>query len=514
MNPIALILAAALQLIPAPVSYTPMQGPAVPKMERVRLNKKDFRQDVADLEPWQQQEAYRITIGKVLVIEALTEEGLFRARTTLQQLRELAGWHMQGDVYVRNPIPCGVIFDYPRFRHRGLMIDESRSFKGLDFLKKQIDAMALLKLNVLHLHLDDSAGWRIAVDSYPDLTAKTAWRIGRKYIDWEQAKYRFTTADDPEGYGGFYTKDELRELVAYAAERHITVIPEIEMPGHSMEVGYAYPEVICQNPDGTTFRGSWDLCPGSEATFELLEAVLTEVMDIFPSPYIHIGGDEATMKTWGNCPKCRARMEAEGFTEVRQLQGYLVRRIEAFVRAHGRVIIGWDEILETGVPEEAVVQSWRGVSGGVKASAAGHDVIMSPNSHCYFDYYQDLIRKEPKAVGTLTSLHWCYDYEPVAEGMDPAHVLGLQANLWCEWIPTPEHAEYMLYPRLFAIAENGWSPLRDKDYEAFRARARALLDVFRRLGYNTFDMDNESELARSPWHTFEDYEKNHTSHEN
>lgn len=514
MNPIALILAAALQLIPAPVSYTPMQGPAVPKMERVRLNKKDFRQDVADLEPWQQQEAYRITIGKVLMIEALTEEGLFRARTTLEQLRELAGWHMQGDIYVRNPIPCGVIFDYPRFRHRGLMIDESRSFKGLDFLKKQIDAMALLKLNVLHLHLDDSAGWRIAIDSYPELTAKTAWRIGQKYIDWEQAKYRFTTADDPDGYGGYYTKDELRELVAYAAERYITVIPEIEMPGHSMEVGYAYPEVICQNPDGTTFRGSWDLCPGSEATFELLEAVLTEVMDIFPSPYIHIGGDEATMKTWANCPKCRARMEAEGLTEIKQLQGYLVRRIEAFVRNHGRRIIGWDEILETGVPEEAVVQSWRGTSGGVKASAAGHDVIMSPNSHCYFDYYQDLIRKEPKAVGTLTSLHWCYDYEPVGEGMDPAHVLGLQANLWCEWIPTPEHAEYMLYPRLFAITENGWSPLRDKDYEAFRARARALLDVFRRLGYNTFDMDNESELARSPWHTFEDYEKYHTSHEN
>ena len=513
MNPIALILAATLQLIPAPVSYTPMQGPVAPKIERVRLNKKDFRQTVAELEPWQQQEAYRITIGKQLRIEALTEEGLFRARTTLRQLRELAGWHLQGDVFVPNPLPCGVIFDYPRFRHRGLMIDESRSFKGLDFLKKQIDAMALLKLNVLHLHLDDSAGWRIAVDSYPDLTAKTAWRIGQKYIDWEQAKYRFTTADDPNGYGGYYTKDELRELVAYAAERYITVIPEIEMPGHSMEVGYAYPDVICQNPDGTTFRGSWDLCPGTEATFDFLEAVLTEVMDIFPSPYIHIGGDEATMKTWGNCPKCRARMEAEGLTEVRQLQGYLVRRIEAFVRAHGRRIIGWDEILETGVPEEAVVQSWRGTSGGIKASAAGHDVIMSPNSHCYFDYYQDLIRKEPKAVGTLTSLHWCYDYEPVAEGMDPAHVLGLQANLWCEWIPTPEHAEYMLYPRLFAIAENGWSPQREKDYDSFRSRAKALLDIFRRLGYNTFDMDSESELARSPWNNFPDFEK-HQTHDN
>ena len=515
MQPIALLLAAALQLIPAPVSVMPGIGECRREKVVVRMDGTDFREATTGLETWQQDEAYRLTLEpRRVLIEALTPQGEFRARKTLEQLRQGAGWHRQGDVLIPNPLPCCVIFDYPRFRHRGLMIDESRSFKGLDFLKKQIDAMALLKLNVLHLHLDDSAGWRIAIDSYPELTAKTAWRIGQKYIDWEQAKYRFTTADDPNGYGGFYTKDELRDLVAYAAERYITVIPEIEMPGHSMEVGYAYPEVLCQHPDGTTFHGSWDLCPGSDATFTLLEAVLAEVMDIFPSPYIHIGGDEATMKTWAGCPKCRVRMEAEGFTEVRQLQGYLVRRIEAFVRAHGRRIIGWDEILETGVPQDAVVQSWRGTEGGIKASAAGHDVIMSPNTHCYFDYYQDLIRKEPKAVGTLTSLHWCYDYEPVGEDMDPAHVLGLQANLWCEWIPTPEHAEYMLYPRLFAIAENGWSPLQEKDYDDFRARARALLDVFRRLGYHTFNMDGESDLARSPWQTFEDYDNNKNTHEN
>ena len=512
----AFILAASLQLIPAPVSvqrtggqYSHMNLPVI------QMDSEDFREVTAGLEEWQREEAYRITIEpERIVIEALTPQGRFRGLATLSQMQGLAGSKKMGCIRYNNPIPCCTIFDYPRFRHRGLMIDESRSFKGLNFLKKQIDAMALLKMNVLHLHLDDSAGWRIAIDSYPDLTAKTAWRIGRQYIEWEQAKYRFTTADDPAGYGGFYTKGELRELVAYAAENYITVIPEIEMPGHSMEVGYAYPEVLCQHPDGTPFRGSWDLCPGSEATFELLEAVLTEVMDIFPSPFIHIGGDEATMKTWADCPKCRARMEAEGLTEVRQLQGYLVRRIEAFVKAHGRRIIGWDEILETGVPENAVVQSWRGTAGGIKASAAGHDVIMSPNTHCYFDYYQDLIRKEPKAVGTLTSLHWCYDYEPVSEGMDPAHVLGLQANLWCEWIPTPEHAEYMLYPRLFAIAENGWSPVRRKDYKDFRERAHSLLRILKKKGYNGFDMDGESDLARSPWHTFEDYEKHPTTYEN
>ena len=483
---ICLLFIVGFLLTPEPVSYTPAEGICQTERVIVRQNRRAFRKAVTGLEPWQQEEAYRLTLDKRHVkIEALTDEGIFRARKSLEQLQAL------GDV------PCGVVFDYPRLQHRGLMIDESRSFKGLAFLKKQIDAMALLKLNVLHLHLDDSAGWRIESDAYPDLTAKTAWRKGYTYHEWEAGKYKFTSKDDPEGYGGCYSKQELKELVAYAAERFITVIPEIEMPGHSMEVGYAYPEVLCVLPDGRRHTGAWDLCPGSESTFTLLEAVLEEVMDIFPSPFIHIGGDEATMKTWSQCINCRKRMEEEGFTEVKQLQGYLVRRIEAFVRTHGRQIIGWDEILETGVPQEAVVQSWRGVSGGQKASAEGHRVIMSPNTHCYFNYYQDLIRKEPKAVGELVSLRFTYGYEPLAEGMDPALLLGVQANLWTELIPTPEHAEYMLYPRLFALAEMAWTPASAKDYKDFRKRARALLDVFRNLGYNTFDMDTESDLARS-----------------
>ena len=483
---ISLFLILSILLIPEPVSFTPEEGVCRTEKVVVRLNRRALRKAVAGLEPWQQQEAYRLTLVRDKAkIEALTEEGVFRAKKSLEQLQAL------GDV------PCGVVFDYPRLRHRGLMIDESRSFKGLAFLKKQIDAMALLKLNILHLHLDDSAGWRIESDAYPNLTAMTAWRKGYTYHEWEAGKYRFTTQDDPEGYGRYYSKEELKELVAYAAERFITVIPEIEMPGHSMEVGYAYPEVLCVLPDGRRHTGAWDLCPGSESTYSLLEAVLEEVMDIFPSPYIHIGGDEATMKTWSQCINCRKKMEEEGYTDVKQLQGYLVRRIEAFVRSHGRQIIGWDEILETGVPKEAVVQSWRGVSGGQKASAEGHRVIMSPNTHCYYNYYQDLIRKEPKAVGELVSLRFTYGYEPLAEGMDPALLLGVQANLWTELIPTPEHAEYMLYPRLFALAETAWTPASAKEYKGFRKRARALLDVFRNLGYNTFDMDTESDLARS-----------------
>ena len=484
---LALLLSAMLNIIPAPVDYTVGQGYCTGEKVTVQRGGCAFKEKTAKLEDFQKKEAYRITISSGGVkIEALTKEGEFRARTTLEQLKECS-----------EALPCCIIFDYPRFRHRGLMLDESRSFKGVDFIKKQIDAMALLKLNVLHLHLDDSAGWRIEIDSYPDLTGMTAWRQGWDYFAWERGGYKFAARDEPGASGGFYSKAGLKEIVAYAAERYITVIPEIEMPGHSLEVGYAYPEVLCVHPNGKVHKGAWDLCPGSDATYKLLESVLSEVMDIFPGKYIHIGGDEATMKTWRECVNCKSLMEKEGYTDVHQLQGYLVRRIEAFVRSRGRRVIGWDEILETGVPGEAVIQSWRGISGGIKASKAGHDVVMSPSTHCYFNYYQDLIRKEPAACGELVSLRFTYGYDPVTPEMDPSHILGVQANLWCEYIPTPSHAEYMLYPRLFALAETAWSQAEAKEFFGFRKRARTLLDVFRARGYNTFDMDTESDLAKS-----------------
>ena len=476
-----------LALIPAPVEFTAGKGscPATAPL-REQAGGKELEKALEGLPDFARNEAYRLELKKnAVVLEAFTEEGFFRGRKSLEQLRALG------------EVPCGAIVDYPRFRHRGLMIDESRSFKGLDFLKKQMDAMALLKLNVLHLHLDDSAGWRIESDAYPLLTEKAAWRKGATYIEWQDKGYPFTTADDPEAYGGYYTREQLQEIVAYAAERHITVIPEIEMPGHSMEVGYAYPEVTCQLDDGRHITGSWELCPGAEETYALLEAVLDEIMEIFPGEFIHIGGDEANTVNWQRCLACRRLMELEGMSDCRQLQGYLVRRIDAYVRSHGRRIIGWDEILETGVPAQAAIQSWRGMEGGIRASQAGHDVVLSPTSHCYFDYYQDLIRKEPKAMGELISLRRNYSFEPLAEGMDPSHVLGIQANLWCEYIPSATHAEYMLYPRLFALAETAWSPAARKDYARFRPHARALLDVFKERGYNGFDMDRESERARS-----------------
>lgn len=477
-------------LIPRPVSYMVGKGAATSaKDTEVRLGSRRFRKKAATLPDFAKEEAYELSVGpEGIRIEALTETGVFRARKTLEQMR-LAG----------PELTCCTIFDYPRFRHRGLMIDESRSFKGKDFLLRQIDAMALLKLNVLHLHLDDSAGWRMEIDSYPNLTRTGAWRIGDGYFDWEGGGYRFASADTPGAYGGFYTKQDLREIVAYAAARHITVIPEVEMPGHSLEVNRSYPELACRNADGTPRDWSWDLCPGKEDTFRMLEAILDEVMDIFPSPYIHIGGDEAVMKDWPLCIDCQRRMQEEGMTEVHELQGYLVRRIDAFVRSRGRRIIGWDEIVETGLPADATVQSWRGSAGGRAAIAQGHDVVMSPNTHLYLDYYQDLIRKEPRAFGHLQSLRHVYSYDPEAGIPDEVrhHLLGVQGNLWCECIPTREHAEYMLYPRAFAIAEIGWSPQERRSYDDFRERTLGFLPLFQGLGYHTFDLAGESERAQS-----------------
>ena len=485
------------QLIPAPVSYTPLQGSCMNKNNvLVELALPGFLKDVLKMPVFMREEAYRLTIkSSVIKIEALTQTGVYRAKTTLEQLKAAGG-----------PLPCCVIFDYPRFRHRGMMIDESRSFKGLEFLKKQVDAMALLKLNVLHLHLTDAAGWRIEVPGYPVLTDSVAWRIGKSYFDWEKAGYPFASASNPQAYGGYYTAGELKELVAYAKARHITIIPEIEMPGHSMEVNRAYPELACVDESGRQHNFAWDLCPGNEGTFKLLKAVLDQVMDIFPSKFIHIGGDEAVMKDWPVCVNCRRRMQKEGYTDVRQLQGYLMRRVEAYLLENGRRAIGWDEILDSGLSKDAVIMSWRGVSGGEKGSAAGHDVILSPSTHCYLNYYQDLIRKEPAACGELVSLRFCYGYEPLTPAMDADHILGLQGNLWCEYIPTPEHAEYMLYPRMFAIAETGWSPASKKDFFDFRDRAYWLCGILHDRGYRTFDLDGESELARSGYQRFEQLE--------
>ena len=425
-------------------------------------------------------EGYSLTVNpKRIDVVASSEQGAFYAIQTLLQMTQM------GEL---RTIDCCTVADEPRFPYRGLHFDVSRHFFSKEFLIKQIDAMALLKLNRMHLHLTDGAGWRLQIDRYPRLTSFAAWRPAKTWQEWAKCETKYCDQNDPNAHGGFYTKDDIREVLAYAASRHITVIPEIEMPGHSEEAVAAYPEVSC---DGTGKGG--DFCPGKEATFQFLENILSEVIDLFPSHYIHIGGDEAGKGAWKTCPDCQRRMKEEGLKSLDELQSYLIRRIEKFVNSKGRDIIGWDEILEGGLAPNATVMSWRGTSGGIKAIKAGHDVVMTPGE-LYLDHTQDAPFKEPMSIGGYGSLQVTYDFNPVDPSItqqELKHLLGVQANLWTEYVPTPEHAEYMYYPRTFAVAETGWSRAEDKNYEKFRPRAVELCNILQKLGYNTFDLSNE-----------------------
>ena len=425
-------------------------------------------------------EGYSLTVSpKRIDVVASCEQGAFYAIQTLLQMTQMGELHT---------IDCCTVADEPRFPYRGLHFDVSRHFFSKEFLIKQIDAMALLKLNRMHLHLTDGAGWRLQIDRYPRLTSFAAWRPAKTWQEWTKCETKYCDQNDPDAHGGFYTKDDIREVLAYAESRHITVIPEIEMPGHSEEAVAAYPEVSC---DGTGKGG--DFCPGKEATFQFLENILSEVIDLFPSHYIHIGGDEAGKGAWKTCPDCQRRMKEEGLNSLDELQSYLIRRIEKFVNSKGRDIIGWDEILEGGLAPNATVMSWRGTSGGIKAIKAGHDVVMTPGE-LYLDHTQDAPFKEPMSIGGYGSLQVTYDFNPVDPSLtqhELKHLLGVQANLWTEYVPTPEHAEYMYYPRTFAVAETGWSRAEDKNYEKFRPRAVELCNILQKLGYNTFDLSNE-----------------------
>ena len=465
---VLLTLIVALGILPAPVSFERADGTSTAKDVEVVVGKRSFNRWSASLPAFARKEAYRLTITpKRVRIEANTPEGVYRAKTTLAQLEY--------------PYPCGVIADYPRFPWRGIMLDISRHFRDKDFILKQIDALSEVKLNVLHLHLTDAAGWRIEIKSHPELTEKTAWRVGDTWKEWDSTGQRY------EGtYGGYLSQEDVREIVAYAAEHHMTIVPEIEMPGHSTETVYAIPGVGCK-------ADSDDLCPGKEATFQLLEDILTEVMDLFPSEFIHIGGDEAGKHDWHDCPDCRRRMEEEELHSVEELQSYLVRRIETFLNTHGRRLIGWDEILEGGLSPNATVMSWRGTEGGLEAIRQGHDAVMTPGNRCYLDKVQDAPVREPEGFGGYLPIDSIYVYDPAAGIPEAslAHLLGVQGNLWHEMIPTPSHTEYMLYPRAFAIAEIGWSPLEVKDAADFRERAMAHAEALRERGYTTFKLEDE-----------------------
>ena len=428
------------------------------------------------------QEGYELEVTPDgILIKATTETGAFYAIQTLAQITN------QG---TQKQLQCCKITDAPRFPYRGLHVDVSRHFRSIDFLKKQIDAMAMFKMNRMHLHLTDAAGWRMQIDAYPRLTSFAAWRPQPTWKEWWAGNRHYAEEGQEGASGGYYTKDELRDLVAYAHSKHVELIPEIEMPSHSEEVLAAYPELGCS---GEAYKDS-DFCVGNEAVFTFLETVLSEVMEVFPSKYIHIGGDEAGKQHWKTCPKCQALMAKEGFSDVDQLQSYMIRRIENFVNSKGRKIIGWDEILQGGLAPDATVMSWRGTEGGIEAMTHGHDVIMTPGRYCYLDHTQDAPFLEPESIGGYLPLDSVYVYEPVESVMPKDklhHLLGVQANLWSEYVVTDQHAEYMYWPRAIAIAETGWSQPEDKDLKDFRRRVLIALDVLKAKGYATFDLANE-----------------------
>ena len=428
-------------------------------------------------------ESYRIRIDrKGITVIYSDSAGVFYAQRTLDQIL----YDAESSKY----LPYCEIYDYPRFPYRGLHFDVSRHFRSIDFLKKQIDAMAAYKMNRMHIHLTDAAGWRMQIDSYPRLTQFAAWRPQHTWKDWWINGGLYADEGAAERFGGYYTKDELRDLVEYAAQKHIEIIPEIEMPSHSEEVLAAYPELGCS---GQAYKDS-DFCVGNEEVFRFLETVLEEVMDVFPSELIHIGGDEAGKQHWKECPKCQKRMHDEGMTSVDELQSYMICRIERFVNSKGRRIIGWDEILQGGLAPGATVMSWRGTEGGIKAMEMGHDVVMSPGRYCYLDHAQDAPFKEPESIGGYLPLDTVYVYEPVEPSMPTDklhHLLGVQANLWSEYIVTDSHAEYMYWPRAIAVAEIGWSQPQNKNLEDFRRRALAQLEFLKAKGYTVFNLAEE-----------------------
>ena len=429
-------------------------------------------------------ESYTLSVTPQRIeIRATSGAGLFYGMQTLLQLMQPASTGSYS-------VPSVEIEDTPRFAYRGLMLDVSRHFSTKEFIKKQIDALAYYKINRLHLHLTDAAGWRLEIKKYPLLTDFAAWRTDPTWKKWWNGGRKYLRYDEPGASGGYYTQDDIREILAYARQHYITVIPEIEMPSHSEEVLAAYPQLSCS---GEPYKNS-DFCVGNEETFTFLENVLTEVMELFPSEYIHVGGDEASKSAWKTCPKCQKRMKDEHLANVDELQSYLIHRIEKFLNNHGRCLLGWDEILQGGIAPNATVMSWRGEEGGIAAVTSGHHAIMTPGAYCYLDSYQDAPYSQPEAIGGYLPLKKVYAYDPVPASLTAEQaklVYGVQGNLWVEYIPTPEHVEYMIYPRMLALAEVAWSAPERKSWPDFHTRALSAVADLQKKGYHPFDLSKE-----------------------
>ncbi len=421
-------------------------------------------------------EAYRLSVAKdSIVLSAATPLGYLRGAQTLLQLTE------------NSSVRCCHIEDAPAFEWRGVMLDVSRHFLSVDFLKKHIDVLASYKINRLHLHLTDAAGWRMEIKRYPRLSGFAAWRPQESWKEWWNGDRRYVEEGTPGAYGGYYTQDELRSLVAYAAERGICIIPEIEMPAHSEEVLTAYPELSCTHEP---YKQA-DFCPGSVATYDFLEHVLEEVMDVFPSKYIHVGGDEAAKASWHTCPLCQHKMKELGLKDVEGLQAHLIAHMGRFLKTHNRELVGWDEVISDSLTSNSTVMVWRGMDFAKQAVKKGYDVVLSPGTNCYFDFYQDAPPTQPEAIGGYLTLEKVYAFNPLEGIADKKHVKGVQGNVWAEYIQTPEHREYMIYPRALAIAEIGWNGTEKKDYAEFRQRAVVQTDKLRAAGVNAFDLRGE-----------------------
>jgi len=357
-----------------------------------------------------------------------------------------------------------------------------------EMILRLLDEMARYKLNRFHWHLVDGGGWRFPSEKYPLLTKKAAYRMEKDWDTFWQKDRKFVDEQTPGAYGGYYTKDEIRRVISHATKLGITVIPEIELPGHSNELFFAYPELSCKGK--WTFDAS-DVCIGKESTFRFFEDILDEVIQLFPSKYIHIGGDEAAMNHWGSCTDCQRRMKEEGLKDNHELQSYMIKRIERYLLSKGRKLLGWDEILMGGLAPEATVMSWRGEEGGITAARAGHDVIMTPGSHVYLDFYQRESEGEPRANGGFTTLEKVYSYNPEPTALTPEehkHILGAQANLWTEYVLDARHAEYMLFPRLLALSEVVWSPQATRSYSDFLARVNYHVPRLQERGINVYPL--------------------------
>lgn len=427
-----------------------------------------------------------------VVISAGSAESVGYALQTLRQLVTDKG------------IAEVTIKDSPRMDYRGVMLDVSRHYMSIDFIKQLLDEMQYYKFNRFHWHLVDAAGWRLEINQYPQLTGNTAYRTESDWQKWWIEKdRRYTTKDTPGAYGGYYTQDEAREIVAYAAERGITVIPEIEIPGHSEEVLATFPNLSCS---GKALPHESDFCIGNEESYTFLKNVLSEVMAIFPSEYIHIGGDEAGKVAWGTCPKCRELMREMGYKHVDQLQSHMIHAMEKYLNDNGRQIIGWDEILDGGLAPNATVMSWRGEAGGIKAAQSGHSVIMVPNSHLYLDYYQeDPIKSERKQIGGYIPLEKTYSYDPIPKELtekEQKYIYGVQGNLWTEYILDDDHAAYMLFPRMLALSEVAWTNPEFKSWESFRERVNRHIPRLHERGINSYPLSTYLNVS----HTV-DYDK-------